>query len=477
MPPKGRKRAYQMPKPLPEGEVLKDTRKKEWKLGGPIGEGGFGLIYRADVNRAGKVSADAPYVVKIEPHENGPLFTELHCYQRVAQPEQVDAWQKKQKLSHLGVPKLCGSGSHQHGDVKYRFLVMQRFGEDIWKRYLAASKRFKPKTVFALALQILDSLEYLHCREYAHADIKSANLLLGLDGRDQNKVFLVDFGLASRFRPEGKHKDYKEDPRKGHNGTPEFTSIDAHKGVAPSRRGDIQILAYVMLQWLCAKLPWEDKLTDLNYVMTQKVKYSKDIRSLLETCFAGASYPAELRDFFQHAFDLGYEAEPDYNKLRKLCRQVLKREGFKEGSCFDFGAAQSAAVNGAPQSPGRGRAQSRKAPAAAKKKREPSKEDTSQTRARKQSRGDAAGPAGAAPSPARKTVAPKKTLAKAASGGTRSSHMASGKTGKGVAPKNVAGAGTSTPSRTERRKRTNPSKMKSSSTQTTPGLEKRQKKK
>jgi vaccinia related kinase len=28
-----------------------------------------------------------------------------------------------------------------------------------------------------------------------------------------------------------KHRDYKEDPRKLHDGTIEFTSIDAHKGV------------------------------------------------------------------------------------------------------------------------------------------------------------------------------------------------------------------------------------------------------
>lgn len=30
---------------FPPGEILTDTGKKTWKLGAPIGQGGFGLIY------------------------------------------------------------------------------------------------------------------------------------------------------------------------------------------------------------------------------------------------------------------------------------------------------------------------------------------------------------------------------------------------------------------------------------------------
>lgn len=30
---------------FPPGEVLTDTGKKAWKLGAPVGKGGFGLIY------------------------------------------------------------------------------------------------------------------------------------------------------------------------------------------------------------------------------------------------------------------------------------------------------------------------------------------------------------------------------------------------------------------------------------------------
>ena len=48
------------------------------------------------------------------------------------------------------------------------------------------------------------------------------------------QVYLVDYGLATKYQPDGKHKDYKEDPRKVHDGTIEFTSIDAHRGAGRS---------------------------------------------------------------------------------------------------------------------------------------------------------------------------------------------------------------------------------------------------
>uniref|UniRef100_A0A8D2L266 Uncharacterized protein n=1 Tax=Varanus komodoensis TaxID=61221 RepID=A0A8D2L266_VARKO len=44
MPPK-RCAKYNLPVPLPEGIILKDTEKREWRLGPLIAQGGFGLIY------------------------------------------------------------------------------------------------------------------------------------------------------------------------------------------------------------------------------------------------------------------------------------------------------------------------------------------------------------------------------------------------------------------------------------------------
>jgi len=45
------------------------------------------------------------------------------------------------------------------------------------------------------------------------------------------QVYLVDYGLAYRYKADGVQKPYKEDPKRTHDGTIEFTSRDAHCGV------------------------------------------------------------------------------------------------------------------------------------------------------------------------------------------------------------------------------------------------------
>lgn len=41
---------------------------------------------------------------------------------------------------------------------------------------------------------------------------------------------------------------------------------------AASRRSDLEILSYCMVQWLCGRLPWEDKLQDSSYVRDSKIR-------------------------------------------------------------------------------------------------------------------------------------------------------------------------------------------------------------
>lgn len=52
MPPKGKRAGKgsapakrKLAEEFPPGEVLTDTAKRSWKLGTPVGKGGFGLIY------------------------------------------------------------------------------------------------------------------------------------------------------------------------------------------------------------------------------------------------------------------------------------------------------------------------------------------------------------------------------------------------------------------------------------------------
>ena len=71
-----------------------------------------------------------------------------------------------------------------------------------------------------------------------------------------DKLFLVDFGLASRYLHLGIHRPFEPDQRSAHEGTLEYVSRDGHLGCV-SRRGDMECLLYVIIEWLGGHLPWD----------------------------------------------------------------------------------------------------------------------------------------------------------------------------------------------------------------------------
>ncbi|XP_054431392.1 serine/threonine-protein kinase VRK2 [Pteronotus mesoamericanus] len=312
MPPR-RNGKYKLPVPLPEGKVLDDVEGNKWVLGKMIGSGGFGLIYLAFPTN--KPDEDARHVIKVEYQENGPLFSELKFYQRAAKKECIKKWIELKKLDHLGIPLFYGSGLTEFKGKSYRFMVMERLGKDLQK-ISDQNGTFKKSTVLQLGIRMLDVLEYIHENEYVHGDIKAANLLLGYKNPDQ--VYLADYGLAYRYCPSGNHKQYQENPRKGHNGTMEFTSLDAHKGVALSRRSDLETLGYCLLRWLCGKLPWEGNLQDPVAVQAAKTNLLDELpESVLQWAPSGSSC-CEIAQYLVCAHNLAYDEKPNYQMLKKI---------------------------------------------------------------------------------------------------------------------------------------------------------------
>lgn len=115
--------------------------------------------------------ANADYVVKIEPHSNGPLFVEIHCL--------INAGKPVAPATALppGMPAYIASGSHYFGASRYRFLILRRYQCDL--AALVERRQLDAKAMLCVAVQIIDVLEHLHDRGYAHSDIKAANLMLG----------------------------------------------------------------------------------------------------------------------------------------------------------------------------------------------------------------------------------------------------------------------------------------------------------
>ncbi|XP_017876341.1 serine/threonine-protein kinase VRK1-like [Ceratina calcarata] len=325
-----------LPERLPPGLILTDITQNKWKIGHTIGYGGFGDIYLASNNIGVPVGEDAKYVIKIEPHNNGPLFVEMNFYIRAARKHMIESWCKSQGKKRIGVPTYEGSGSLVYNSEKYRFLVIPRYGIDIGKLFVSSGRKLPMKLVNRLAVQMLDALEYIHSQGYAHADIKGSNILLSLNEgsvvKKKSQAYLVDYGLAYRFRTAaGVHKPFVHDERRAHEGTLEFTSRDAHHGTH-SRRGDLETLGYNMLQWLCGKLPWEN---DDNLPLTlnpeeihaQKERFLADLPLFMEKCFAYETKPpAAIVEYMKYITEMGFETKPKYSYLRSLFQSYSKQK-------------------------------------------------------------------------------------------------------------------------------------------------------
>lgn len=257
----------------------------------------------------------------------------------------VDAWMKSKDFKTFGMPRYIGSGSHETKKDKYRFLVMERFGKDLWSVFQESNRQFPVPTISRIGCQILDVLEYIHSRGYVHADIKGANLLLEHDTKIHNQIYVVDFGLAGHFTT----KEYKPDPKKAHNGTIEYTSRDAHDGVL-TRRSDIEILAYNLFQWLGNTLPWEKDLSNPVNVQSEKIKFFKNLNKLkdypnmpgkvldnkvfLFTCltYILICFLESFVKFFKYIDTMKHDTEPDYQKIRSFLLENVKakaKEPFK----------------------------------------------------------------------------------------------------------------------------------------------------
>ncbi|NXS80409.1 VRK2 kinase, partial [Erpornis zantholeuca] len=338
MPPKGPGRG-KLPVPLPKDMILKDTEGKTWRLGSQIGQGGFGLIYLASPQTQVPVEDDAVHVIKVVMAEKTPQIWSsqlplTQCYVLITIT--VRKWMNLKKIRCLGIPVFWGSGLAEYKGKSYRFMVMERLGQDLQRILEDCGSRFKKEIVLQLGARMLDTLEYIHENEYVHGDIKAANLLLGYS--NPHEVYLADYGLSYRYCPNGNHKQYQENPRKGHNGTIEFTSIDAHKGVAPSRRGDLEILGYCMLQWLCGKLPWEQNLKDPVAVQTAKTKLMDELPDSVLRWDSPGSSCSEIATFLASVSGLAYDEKPKYEVLKQILLAGLESSGMRYDGPLEFSA-------------------------------------------------------------------------------------------------------------------------------------------
>ncbi|TRM61006.1 kinase-like domain-containing protein [Schizophyllum amplum] len=157
----------------------------------------------------------------------------------------------------------------------------------------------------ALACQMMDALEYVHSQHIVHCDVKPFNFLFDLNPAS-GLIKLVDFGLAKVYRDPSTLKHVEPTTTTRVNGTRAFVSLNVHLHHSPSRRDDMESLAYSIAALLCDGLPWYD-------VGLSEVFAIKQTWSGAALC---SGYDPVFGEFVDYTRALGFQETPDYDGWR-----------------------------------------------------------------------------------------------------------------------------------------------------------------
>ncbi|KAL7199252.1 hypothetical protein ACSBR2_021523 [Camellia fascicularis] len=280
-----------------------------YKIDRKLGKGGFGQVFVGRRVSGGNDRTTGPGAVEVAlkfEHRNSKGCNYGPPYE----------WQVYNTLggSH-GVPRVHYKG--KQGD--YYVMVMDMLGPSLWDVWNSSGQSMSSEMVACIAVESLSILEKMHSRGYVHGDVKPENFLLGQPSTSQEKkLFLVDLGLATKWRDSsnGQHVDYDQRPDM-FRGTVRYASVHAHLGRTASRRDDLESLAYTLIFLLRGRLPWQGYQGDNKSFLVCKKKMATSPEILC--CFC----PAPLKQFLEIVVNMKFDEEPNYSKLISLFEGLI----------------------------------------------------------------------------------------------------------------------------------------------------------
>lgn len=287
------------------------TIGNKYQVGAKIGSGSFGQIH---LGLNAQTSEEVAIKFETIRTRHPQLLYESKIYQNLA--------------GGLGIPNI-----HWYGvEGEFNVMVIDLMGPSLEDLFTQCNRRFSLKTVLMLADQMISRVEFIHAKNFLHRDIKPDNFLIGL-GKKANQIFVIDFGLAKKYRDPRtqQHIPYREG--KNLTGTARYASINTHLGIEQSRRDDLEGLGYVLLYFLRGMLPWQGLRAQ-----NRKEKYDKIMQSKIDTSTAALcqSFPSEIATYMNYCKNLRFEERPDYSYLKRMLKDLFFRENYQYDYIFDW---------------------------------------------------------------------------------------------------------------------------------------------
>ena len=272
-----------------------------------LGEGSFGKVYKAEYNKE-------EFAIKMEnkSKEQGLLETEATI------------------MSYLKGPNIPFIKSYGYSG-NYNVLVMQLLDkslEDLFNKYT----KFSVKTTAMLGYQMVNILQYIHDKHIIHRDIKPDNFVMGAKEHN-DRLYLLDFGLAKKYRSSRTLIQYAYVKKKKLTGTARYASIHALEAYEQSRRDDLESVGYVLMYFLRGDLPWQGLKVRSKEDRYKKILEKKKDTSSEELC---KNFPQEFLKYVDYTKNLEYEETPDYDMLRQLFLDVVSNLKEKMDYIYDW---------------------------------------------------------------------------------------------------------------------------------------------
>ena len=273
----------------------------KYKLLEKLSQGSFGKVFKAENIRTGEIVA---IKTEVKSKEQKSLKMEARIYQYLAN---ID-----------GFPQLKWFGATNN--VNY---LVTNLLECSITTLIKEYGRLSVKTVLLLGIQMIQRLETLHNNYLIHRDIKPDNFMINISDKT-NKIYLIDFGFCKRYNHEGKHIEFKTNTSL--IGTPNYVSLNVHKGCEPSRRDDLESCLYVMIYMLFGK-----------FFSTEPPSENPDINPITILVYKKeqlTNVPRFLTVAINYVRTLKFEEEPDYQYIIRIFTELLseqrKLDGYNE---------------------------------------------------------------------------------------------------------------------------------------------------